>query len=161
MADEVSIRLARSSDDGELVRIDVATSTIETTPAPAPDPRESFFARTGPQDTLVAEVAGAVAGWARLGPFYRIPSSAHVLEVRGFAVAPAWHRRGIGRALLDATVSQARARNARRLMLRVLGTNAPARRLYAGGGFYVEGVLREQFLLGGRYVDDVVMARTL
>ena len=43
----------------------------------------------------------------------------------------------------------------------MLGTNVPARRLYEAGGFTVEGVLREQLLLGGRYVDDVFMAREL
>jgi RimJ/RimL family protein N-acetyltransferase len=43
----------------------------------------------------------------------------------------------------------------------VLGGNAGARALYTACGFVVEGVLREEFWLGGRYVDDVLMARTL
>ena len=33
-----------------------------------------------------------------------------------------------------------------------------ARRLYESCGFTAEGVLREEFFLGGRYVDDVLMA---
>ena len=45
--------------------------------------------------------------------------------------------------------------------LRVLGPNATARALYERAGFVVEGVLREEFHLDGRYVDDVLMARDL
>jgi RimJ/RimL family protein N-acetyltransferase len=41
----------------------------------------------------------------------------------------------------------------------VLGGNAPARRLYERCGFRVEGVLPEEFLIGGAYVDDVLMGR--
>jgi RimJ/RimL family protein N-acetyltransferase len=33
--------------------------------------------------------------------------------------------------------------------------------MYEASGFSVEGVLREQFLLDGRYVDDVLMGRRL
>ncbi|NUR65391.1 MAG: GNAT family N-acetyltransferase, partial [Streptomyces sp.] len=52
-------------------------------------------------------------------------------------------------------------RGARRLTLRVLGHNTPARRLYESEGFVVEGVLPEEFLLDGEYVDDVFMGRGL
>jgi RimJ/RimL family protein N-acetyltransferase len=45
--------------------------------------------------------------------------------------------------------------------LRVLGPNKAARQLYATCGFATEGVLREEFLLNGRYVDDILMARCL
>ena len=50
---------------------------------------------------------------------------------------------------------------ARKLSLRVLGGNSRARRLYEACGFVVEGILRSEFLLGGRYVDDIFMARHL
>ncbi len=43
----------------------------------------------------------------------------------------------------------------------MLGHNAPARRLYERCGFLTEGLLAEEFLLDGRYVDDVWMARRL
>jgi RimJ/RimL family protein N-acetyltransferase len=45
-----------------------------------------------------------------------------------------------------------------RITLRVLSTNPAARRLYESCGFVVEGVLRGEFLLEGREVDDVLMA---
>lgn len=52
-------------------------------------------------------------------------------------------------------------RRARKLALRVLGRGDRARLLYESCGFQVEGVLRGEFHLGGRYVDDVLMARDL
>ena len=56
---------------------------------------------------------------------------------------------------------EAARRGARKLGLRVLGGNASARALYASAGFVVEGVLRDEFWLDGRFVDDVFMARPL
>ena len=77
------------------------------------------------------------------------------------AVDPAARGRGIGEMLLEAAVAEAARRGARKLTLRVLAGNAPARRLYEWAGFTVEGVLKDEFLIEGRYVDDVLMARFL
>lgn len=63
--------------------------------------------------------------------------------------------------LLRAVMDGARRQGARRITLRVLGHNAPARKLYESEGFQVEGVLPEEFLLDGQYVDDVFMGRFL
>jgi len=84
-----------------------------------------------------------------------------VLHVQGLTVDPTIQRQGIGRSLLEAAVAEATRRGARKLGLRVLGGNTKAQALYAACGFVVEGVLREEFRLGGRYVDDVLMARSL
>jgi RimJ/RimL family protein N-acetyltransferase len=43
----------------------------------------------------------------------------------------------------------------------VLGTNTRAQALYLAHGYHVEGTLKGQFLLQGRYVDDVFMALEL
>ena len=63
--------------------------------------------------------------------------------------------------LVAAAIEEARRRGARRLTLHVLATNHGARALYADCGFAVEGVRRGEFLLEGRYVDDVLMAVSL
>jgi len=75
------------------------------------------------------------------------------------AVHPAATGQGVGRALVEASVGEATRRGARKVSLRVLGSNAVARRLYARCGFVEEGVLRAEFLLDGELVDDVLMAR--
>ena len=43
----------------------------------------------------------------------------------------------------------------------MLSTNQAAIRLYERHGFAREGTLLEEFLINGRYVDDVLMAKRL
>lgn len=160
---EPSIRAARSADEGELALLDRETWSVlhAVTPPPQP-PYDSFFSeRSGPRDHLVAEHAGRVVGYVRLGFPTELPSNAHVQQIRGLAVAEAARRSGVGRALVRAAVREARERGARRITLRVLGHNLAARALYASEGFVVEGVQPEEFCLDGAYVDDVLMGQSL
>lgn len=157
----VILRAAKPDDDAALRRIDIATWSRAVSPVPAPSGTRSFFDSTTAGDVLVAEVNGQAVGYVGLGHLYKIESSSHVLEIKGLAVDPGWQRRGVGRALLDAAIAEARKRDARRVVLRVLGSNAAARALYEQFGFRTEGILRQQFLLDGSYVDDVFMALDL
>ena len=155
----MTIRLARLDDEPELRDIDAATWTAGVSPAPPPSAGAAFFGeRTAPADVLVAETGRVIAGYAALGPAGPLASHCHVLQIRGLAVHPDRQRCGVGRRLVEACIAQARSRGARKLSLRVLGSNVAARRLYESCGFVAEGVLREEFFLGGRYVDDVLMA---
>lgn len=86
-------------------------------------------------------------------------SHAHVLEINGLAVDPDHQGAGIGQRLVEAAVQECSRRGARKVTLRVLGPNTAARRLYEKCRFVTEGLLREEFLLMDRYVDDVLMAR--
>ncbi len=157
----ITVRTARVDDDAALAAIDELTWSAANSPAPPPEgPRAFFGERLDPADALVAEVDGVVAGYAALRAT-ALPSHAHVLEINGVAVHPAAGGRGVGRRLVEAAVEEARSRGARKVTLRVLGPNAAARRLYARCGFVEEGLLRDEFLLLGRYVDDVLMARYL
>jgi ribosomal protein S18 acetylase RimI-like enzyme len=162
VSDPVAIRPATPADDAALAALDQRIWSWLSSPAPPPAPGSPFFdGRSAPEDVLVAEAAGAIAGYVQIGRPTPVPSNAHVLMVRGLAVDPDRRGAGIGRALVEAAVAEARARGARRLTLRVLAPNAPARAVYAAAGFVVEGVLREEFHVDGRYVDDVLMARDL
>jgi ribosomal protein S18 acetylase RimI-like enzyme len=146
------IRPARADDEPALRALDRAVWSPQVTPGPLSD-------RPFPlDDVLVFDAAGEVAGYVALGAPTGLESNSHVVLVRGLAVAPSHQRRGIGRALLAAAEATARERGARRLTLRVLGPNTGARALYEAYGFVVEGVQRGEFLLDGRYVDDVLMA---
>jgi ribosomal protein S18 acetylase RimI-like enzyme len=158
----MQIRQARPADEAALRQIDAVTWTADTSPAPPRAPDRPFFsAQTRPEDVLVAEADGQAIGYIHLEQASAIRSHQHVLDVSGLAVGPARQGQGAGRRLLEAGVEQARLRGARKLALRVLGPNDRARRLYESCGFRVEGVLRGEFHLGGRYVDDVLMARDL
>jgi ribosomal protein S18 acetylase RimI-like enzyme len=156
------IRPARADDADALRALDAETWSPLVSPGPPPDAGRLFFgAGLEPGDVLVAEVDGAVAGYAALGTPTPLESNRHVAYVRGLAVSPAHRGQGVGRALVEAAAAAAVARGARRLTLRVLAPNTAARALYESCGFAVEGVLRGEFRLEGRYVDDVLMAREL
>lgn len=160
--DPVTIRAGRRDDEAALCALDDATWSVEVTPGPPRSAERPFFRPDArPEDVLVAEVDGAVAGYVKLAPPTPLASNRHVLEIGGLAVDPAYQGRGIGRQLLAAAAGEASRRGARRLTLRALGTNERALRLYESFGFLVEGVKRGEFLLGGRYVDDVLMALDL
>jgi ribosomal protein S18 acetylase RimI-like enzyme len=158
----LTIRLGRADDESALSRIDRATWSDLSSPAPPPDASTTFFSeRTLPQDVLVAERDGNIVGWAKIEHPTPFPSTEHVWTITGLAVDPAAQGGGVGRALVEALAEEARSRDARRLTLRVFAPNERARRLYERCGFEVEGVLRGEFRAGDEYVDDVLMALDL
>ncbi|GAA2312995.1 GNAT family N-acetyltransferase [Streptomyces kunmingensis] len=157
------IRFAVPDDDEALGRLDRDTwSYLHAVKPRDRPPYPAFFSeRFGPRDHLVAELAGRVVGYVRLVRPTPLPANAHVRQIQGLAVADEARGHGVGRTLVRAAVEEARRLGARRITLRVLGHNTPARKLYEAEGFVVEGVLPEEFLLDGEYVDDVLMGQAL
>ncbi|WP_369237711.1 N-acetyltransferase family protein [Streptomyces sp. R21] len=157
------IRTATLDDEDVLGRLDRANWSPLHAVQPRPEPPyESFYnERFGPQDHLVAEIDGELVGYIKLGYPTSLACNTHVRQIQGLVVADAARGTGVGRALLRAVQERARRLGARRITLRVLGHNAPARKLYESEGFVVEGILPEEFLLEGEYVDDVLMGRFL
>lgn len=161
----MEIRPARRDDELALIALDEATISPIVSPSPPPSARADYpgfwRAHEEPADTLVAEIECELAGYVKLSQATELEASRHVLLVAGLAVGPAHQAHGVGRALMEAAINEAKARGARRLTLRVLEPNERARKLYESLGFEVEGIQREEFFLEGRYVDDVLMALTL
>lgn len=85
------------------------------------------------------------------------PASAHVADL-GLMVAASHRRRGIGRALLDASAQWARESGVRKLELHVLPHNTAAIALYEAFGFRREGVRQGHYHWNGRDLDAVLMA---
>ncbi|MCX5390273.1 GNAT family N-acetyltransferase [Streptomyces sp. NBC_00094] len=160
---ETQIRTAEAGDDTVLAELDRATWSPLHAVLPAPtEPYEPFFdTRHPPEDYLVAVVGGEVVGYVRLGLPTPLAATAHVRQIQGLVVAESVRGRGVARALLRAATDRARAEGARRITLRVLAHNAPARALYASEGFVIEGVLPGELLIAGEYVDDVLMGKSL
>jgi len=158
----IAVRTAGADDEAALAKIDERTWTSVVSPAPPPPPGTPFFdGDARPEDFLVAEHDGVVAGYVRLAAGFDIPAHRHVLVIGGLAVDPDRQRLGLARRLVDAAVAEAGRRGARKVTLRVLGHNTGARRVYERCGFVVEGVLRGEFRVDGADVDDVLMARSL
>jgi len=165
-ATQIRVRPARWGDDAALTDLETtawsAESGFPSVIMPSGHPRTSIFS-TGnpPDDHLVAELDGRVVGYIRLRPPTHLPENAHVIQIQGLAVHPAARRRGIATVLVAAAEQRLRERGTQKLTLRVLSTNKGAIRLYERLGFTREGVLRQEFIIDGRYVDDVLMAKSL
>ncbi|WP_328539177.1 GNAT family N-acetyltransferase [Streptomyces sp. NBC_00344] len=160
---ESNVRVAVLADGEALAALDRETwSTLHAVqPRPRPPYPPFFDGGSAPGDHLVAELDGVLAGYIRLVPATPLICNAHVRQIQGLAVALPARGRGVGRALLRGALAEAGRQGATRITLRVLGHNTPARALYASEGFAVEGVLPGEFRLAGRYVDDVLMGRSL
>ena len=117
-----------------------------------------WFAGLGPNDhPLVAVLDGEVVG--HVGLHRQRGRRIHV-GVLGMGVCDAQRRRGIGTALMAATVDLAdNWLDLRRLELTVFVDNSAAIVLYARFGFIQEGRLAAYAYRDGRYVDALAMAR--
>ncbi|WP_169786688.1 ribosomal protein S18-alanine N-acetyltransferase [Nitriliruptor alkaliphilus] len=136
--DVAHVRLATTDDLGALLAVERAAFTRPWTEASFRDE----LARTD-RVWLVVETAGEVVG---VGGVADLAGDAHVLSV---AVAVDHRRRGHGRTLVAALLSEAAARlGSRRATLEVRESNVAARALYRRLGFTEAGVRP------GYYQDD-------
>ena len=110
---------------------------------------------------LAAEIDGRLVGYAYAGP-YR-PRSAYRFSVEDSVyVAPDIHRRGVARALLAELIARCTALGYRQ-MIAVIGdsANRGSIGLHASMGFREAGRLHAIGFKLGRWVDSVLMQRTL
>ncbi|MFB7618294.1 GNAT family N-acetyltransferase [Kitasatospora sp. NPDC056181] len=160
--EDLIIRPAQAEDEKELSELNRAAWSWLSEVAPqAPEGDGVFDERHTPDQFTLALLGGRIVGYIRVVRPTPLVSNQHVRQIQGLAVDASVRGRGLGRALVEAACTAAREQGARRITLRVLGHNTPARRLYEACGFVVEGSLTEEFLIDGQYVDDVWMARSL
>lgn len=110
---------------------------------------------------LAAELAGRVVGYAYAAPFR--PRSAYRYTVEdSIYIAGGQERRGIGRALLAVLVERTADAGFRQMMA-VIGTagHSPSVALHAALGFRPAGHLEGVGFKHGRWVDIVLMQRSL
>ncbi len=103
------------------------------------------------------ELIGTVRLIPRTGP-----KLAHAADVVFLYVRQDRQRQGIGRALLEHLIDEARQIDGiEQLELSVSSDSTAARRLYEQAGFEVTGVQRRQIRVGDTYHDLIVMWRSL
>jgi ribosomal protein S18 acetylase RimI-like enzyme len=88
------------------------------------------------------------------------PKRAHKGMLWGMYVRPAARASGIARQLVEAICKVAR-RHVELIQLTVVRDNQRARTLYASLGFVDYGIERHALKQGGRYYDEVLMAKDL
>ncbi|MEE8536258.1 MAG: N-acetyltransferase family protein [Kiloniellales bacterium] len=110
---------------------------------------------------LVAELDGAVRGFAYVGPYRPRPAYRFSVETSVY-VAPGFEGRGLGRALLEENIVRCETLELRR-MVAVIGDsgNLPSIRLHESLGFQMSGVIPSVGFKLGRWVDTVIMDRPL
>jgi RimJ/RimL family protein N-acetyltransferase len=111
-----------------------------------------------------ATVLGAFRGTTLVGmagfAVQQGPKRAHKGLLWGMYVQPAARRAAVGRRLVEAVCKHAR-RHVELLQLTVVRDNLQARALYASLGFVEYGVEQNALKHGGRYYDEVLMAKSL
>jgi ribosomal protein S18 acetylase RimI-like enzyme len=105
---------------------------------------------------FIAEADGLVVGWCDIVRHGR-PIHAH-MGTLGIGVLAGWRGRGIGTALMQAALDQARASGFQRVELTVREGNQNAIALYIRLGFVIEGVHRNAVLVDGAYENMLSMA---
>jgi ribosomal protein S18 acetylase RimI-like enzyme len=85
---------------------------------------------------------------------------AHKGALVGMYVRPQARRLGVGRRLVEAIIDTAR-RHVELVQLTVVTGNEAALRLYAGLGFVQYGLEKKALKQGGRYYDEILMAKDL
>jgi len=121
--------------------------------------RDELLARGLPY--LVAALEGKVSGYAYAAPYRARPAYRYVLEDSVY-VDPSAGRRGLGRALLESLLGECAALGYRQ-MIAVIGDsgNAASIGLHAVCGFARTGLLPSVGFKHGRWVDSVLMQRSL
>ncbi|WP_239017705.1 GNAT family N-acetyltransferase [Sphingomonas aracearum] len=123
------------------------------------------FARWIADPASVVTLAEAQVGSAPIGytllttPDLPIEPQAGDVELKRIYTLAPFHGSGLGAALMEQALADARHLGHRRLLLGVHGGNRRAQRFYGKQGFAVIGTRR--FLVGATWHDDLVFGRAV
>ena len=163
----VSIRPATPTDVPAITRIYAYAVKHGTASFELEPPDEAEMARRqrtlldGGYPYIVAEIDGALAGYAYAGP-YR-PRTAYRFSVEdSIYIDPLAQRRGVGRVLLEHLIEECERRGFRQ-MIAVIGDSAqaPSIELHRALGFRMIGAVENVGYKFGRWLDSVNMQRAL
>jgi phosphinothricin acetyltransferase len=159
----VSIRPATLADIPEITRIyahavNNGTASFELEPPTEPEMKrrmETLLAGKFPY--LAADLEGSLAGYAYAGPYRARPAYRFTVE-NSVYVAPDMHRRGVGKALLDALIKASTERGFR-LMIAVIGDSKQVASIgvHEAAGFEHVGAFKNVGYKFDRWLDTVLM----
>jgi phosphinothricin acetyltransferase len=109
---------------------------------------------------LVAEIDGAVVGFASYGPFRPWPAYLHSVE-NSLYVAADWRGRGVGSLLLPALIQRAADRGLHTMIAGIDAANEASLRLHAKFAFEPVGRFREVGWKFERWLDLTFLQRML
>ena len=139
--------------------VESGTATFETSPPDIDEMTRRLAAvKRLALPWLVAEVDGGFAGYAYASPFRPRPAYRYGVEVSIY-VGDGARRRGVGRALLEALIAEARAMKLRHLISAISDsdTSAASIALHGALGFRHAGVYRQVGWKFERWLDVPLM----
>ncbi len=124
--------------------------------------REAWLAsrRVAGFPVLIAELDGAVAGFASFGDFRSWDGYRFTVE-HSIYVDPARHRGGVGRALLEALIERAREATKHAMIAGIEASNTASIKLHESLGFREVGRLPQVGAKFGRWLDLVFLQLVL
>ncbi|MFI7637252.1 GNAT family N-acetyltransferase [Nonomuraea sp. NPDC049400] len=139
-----------------------SVATFEETPPGLEEWRAKADGITGAGlPFLVAEVDGAVAGYAYVAQYRPKPAYRHTVEDTIY-LAPGCTGRGVGRLLLGELIKKAGESSARQMIAVIADSGDPASaRLHKAFGFEEVGRLRAVGFKHGRWIDTALFQLSL
>jgi L-amino acid N-acyltransferase YncA len=162
-----SIRPATLADIPAITRIYAQSVSTGTASFELEPPDEAEMARRmqalfdGGYPYIVAEIGGAIAGYAYAGSYRPRPAYRFSVE-DSIYIDPKAQRRGVGRLLLQHLIEECERRGFRQ-MIAVIGDSAqtPSIELHRALGFRMVGTVENVGYKFGRWLDSVNMQRAL
>ncbi len=156
---QFTVRPAEASDSRAMAELFAAVAGERTGIATEPpvdiDERAAHFAQTA-AGSVVALAGGQVIG------MLHVEARRHGFGEFGMLVDRGWRGLGVGSALVQAAISQARDQGLRKLCLEVFAHNTAAIALYRKSGFAEEGQRVGQYRRArGELWDSIVMGLAL
>jgi L-amino acid N-acyltransferase YncA len=161
----ILIRKAGSSDLDAITEIyneaiATTTATFDTEPKTVAERSRWFQAHNERHPVLVAELDGAVVGWASLSPWSDRPAYNDTAET-SFYVKSGFRGRGVGRKLKEAIITEARRLRFHTLIARVAGESDVSRHLNESFGFVHIGTMKEVGKKFGKLLDVHILQKML
>ena len=157
----VSVRPATLDDAAAIVAIynnevERHVSTLDLVPRTLDDQRTWLAQRSGAFSAVVAELDGAVVGFASLSPYKERAAYRTTVE-DSIYVSRDHPRRGIGRALMEHIIDVARDSGFHTVIARIEASGTASRALHEACGFELVGIEREVGRKFNRWLDVAVM----
>ncbi len=168
MADTFSLRPVRADDMADIQAIYAdevlrGTASFELTPPTVEEMQQRRRALTdaGYPYRVAENESARVCGYAYAGPYRPRPAYRFTVE-NSVYVAPSARRRGVARGLLIALIEACEAREYRQ-MVAIIGDSAHVAsiRLHEQIGFRMVGTLKDVGFKFDRWLDSVIMQRSL
>ncbi|MEQ6391171.1 GNAT family N-acetyltransferase [Bacillaceae bacterium S4-13-58] len=153
----LKIAPSSSEDIEQLIHIDHLIWNDKNTPQVSKwESIEEYEKVWPPGSQFVAKLNNRVIGYIMFRYPTPLPSNNHVIELM-IGIHPDYQGMGVGRALVQFLKQWAQENGKRKICLRVLSTNGTAIHFYKSNGFEEQGRLKNEFLINGQYVDDILM----